>query len=60
MYDFKPGEVVYDLGCFDLTFEGLMILWHYKPINNAEEIVLLHSLLEAFTGVRTGKDLINS
>jgi integrase len=52
--DFNPGKVVYSSGCFDLTFEELMILWHYQPEGKYEEIVLDHSLLEAFTGIRTG------
>jgi integrase len=54
VYDFSPGKVVYSAGCFDLTYDELMILWHYKPANKYEEIVLDHSLFEAFTGIRTG------
>lgn len=54
VYAFNPGKVVYTDGCFDLMFEELMILWHYKPETRTEEIVLDHSLMEAFTGIRTG------
>lgn len=54
VFDFKPGKVVYELGCFDLYFEELMVLWNYKPENEIEEIVLDHSLFEAFSGIRTG------
>jgi hypothetical protein len=52
--DFKPGKFVYELGCFDLTYDELMILWHYQSTNSLEEAVLDHSLFEALTGVRTG------
>jgi site-specific recombinase XerD len=54
VYDFTPGRVTYELGCFDLTFEELMALWFYTPANRIEEVVLDHSLFEAFTGIRTG------
>ncbi len=54
VFDFKPGKVIYELGCFELFFEELMVLWHYKAENKIEEVVLNHSLFEAFTGVRTG------
>lgn len=54
LYDFSSGKVIYTTGCFDLTFEELMVLWNYKPQSKTEEIVLDHSLFEAFTGIRTG------
>lgn len=54
VFDFKPGKVIYELGCFDLSFDELMVLWYYKPENEIEEVVLDHSLFEAFSGIRTG------
>lgn len=54
VFVFKPGKVIHELGCFDVTFDELMALWHYKPENKMEETALDHSLFEAFTGIRTG------
>src|SRR5690606_33075447 len=54
VYTFNPGKVVYTEGSFDLTFEEIMILWHYTPATEVEGIVLDYCLLESFTGIRNG------
>lgn len=54
VFDFNPGKVRYEIGSFDLTFEELMVLWHYKAMDKTEEVVIDYAMIEAFSGIRSG------